>query len=409
MINIYCKCGEIYHADEQHIGRKIICNRCGQIIVIKSQDNISNESDIQPISKKSENNSYSFKSSTRKNKSMDFINNKFIKGLFNKSWKIISVFVLLIVGIIIISNLNNNPDSFDSKNTIPNNQQESNQQSSNPYQPELENNYDNIQTPLPEEYDVEPLRPFKPIRALDYICIYPVREQMETDVEFQKRIEKYKFYKNENKKNAIAYNNSYKKYKIDSAAWAIEHKKWRDKHPNWKSITRYDDLKSNYSTTNSKNPTSSNNNFEPQNPNILPLGAAPFSYNIRGGQSTLTVDNGTKLDALIRVIRINNGNQNIRDFFIPTGKKFTATELPSGEYVIKIAYGKDWNSTSRKFNYHQSFSESESFEVTEKTWNESVEDGYIEHTQASDMFITLHKVPYGNFKTYTISEEEFWR
>lgn len=34
MITIRCTCGETYHADEQHIGRRIRCHRCGKVLEV---------------------------------------------------------------------------------------------------------------------------------------------------------------------------------------------------------------------------------------------------------------------------------------------------------------------------------------------------------------------------------------
>jgi len=150
-------------------------------------------------------------------------------------------------------------------------------------------------------------------------------------------------------------------------------------------------------------------NDEPENPNVLPLGAAPFDYDVREGNSTLTVDNGTTADALVRVIRVSYPTESIRNFFIPANEKYTAEQIPAGSYMLRVAFGKDWNSDTRKFNYRQSFSETDKFVVTETTWNEPDPEGYIKHTEASQMSITLHKVPFGNFESHQITEEDFWR
>jgi hypothetical protein len=148
---------------------------------------------------------------------------------------------------------------------------------------------------------------------------------------------------------------------------------------------------------------------EPENPVKLPLGSSPFGRGIRDGNSTLTVDNGTDADALVRVIRLYGNPKNIRNFYITAGHKFTAEQIPQGSYKLRVAFGLDWNRTSRKFNYRRSFSETEVFEATETIWNEPTDDGYIEHTKASEMSITLHKVLNGNFHTYPINEDDFWR
>ncbi len=146
---------------------------------------------------------------------------------------------------------------------------------------------------------------------------------------------------------------------------------------------------------------------EPTNPNRLPLGASPFGKGIRSGRSTLTIDNGTSTDAVVRVIRLGEPNQTVRSFFIPNDRKFTANQIPPGDYVLKVAFGNDWDNERKRFNFQRSFGKSESFDITESAWDEETDDGVIKHTRASRMSITLHKVPYGNFKTYDISEEEF--
>ena len=35
MMTIRCPCGEVFHADEQHIGRQLRCHRCGCIVDIQ--------------------------------------------------------------------------------------------------------------------------------------------------------------------------------------------------------------------------------------------------------------------------------------------------------------------------------------------------------------------------------------
>jgi hypothetical protein len=157
---------------------------------------------------------------------------------------------------------------------------------------------------------------------------------------------------------------------------------------------------------------------EPINPKRLPNGSSPFGPGIRSGLSTLTVDNGTDTDAFIQVMRLMDKEQYMRRFYIQSKSKWTEKRLPPGQYVIKIAFGKDWNPKYRKqtttvqqrthlFNFQRSYSKTEPFEIKETTSIEQTEDGQQSKTKFTEMSITLHKVPLGNFKTYGISEEEF--
>ena len=147
---------------------------------------------------------------------------------------------------------------------------------------------------------------------------------------------------------------------------------------------------------------------EPLNPKRLPNGSSPYGPGIRSGHSTLTVDNGTDTDAFMQVMRLMDKAQYVRNFYIQSNSKWTEERLPTGQYVIKVAFGKDWNPKSRKqaltvpgrthlFNFHRSFSKTEPFEIAETT------TGYTE------MSMTLHKVPLGNFKSHEISEEDFMK
>ena len=141
-------------------------------------------------------------------------------------------------------------------------------------------------------------------------------------------------------------------------------------------------------------------------PYRLPHGASPFGLGIRGGHSTLTVDNGTDTDAAVKLIR--GKIQLIRSIYIHHGERLTVPQIPPGKYVLRVAFGEDWNPKDHKFNFRRSFLESEVFEITETTSVRENEEGQRTETQYwDDMSVTLHKVLQGNFRTHEISEEVF--
>ena len=148
---------------------------------------------------------------------------------------------------------------------------------------------------------------------------------------------------------------------------------------------------------------------EPNNPRTLPLGASPFGPGIASGHSTLLVKNGTDTDAMVRVIALAPTPQMVRNVYIPAGRNFTSEFLPPGNYVLRVALGKDWNDSNRRFNYRQSFEETQPFDIAETTSVEPTAEGTVTHTRFSQMSITLHKVLNGNFHSHPISEEQFWR
>lgn len=148
---------------------------------------------------------------------------------------------------------------------------------------------------------------------------------------------------------------------------------------------------------------------EPSNPRRLPLGAAPFGPGVTSGHSTLFVKNGTDTDAMVRVIALGSTPQMVRNFYVPSSRSFTSKFVPPGNYVLRVALGRDWNDSERRFNFRQSFEETQPFEMAETTNVEPTSDGTVTHTRFERMSITLHKVLNGNFHSHPISEEEFWR
>src|SRR5262249_44140966 len=105
---------------------------------------------------------------------------------------------------------------------------------------------------------------------------------------------------------------------------------------------------------------------EPSNPRRLPSCSSPLGRGIREGLSTLTIENGTELDAFVKVFKVSGGRLLIRNLFIVAGKTCTSDSVPAGEYVLLTAFGKDWDASTKKFNFRRSFAETQRFEVTEE-------------------------------------------
>jgi hypothetical protein len=125
--------------------------------------------------------------------------------------------------------------------------------------------------------------------------------------------------------------------------------------------------------------------IEPLNPNRLHTGAAPLGNGGIGGRCVVNVINGTDTDALVRVIRIEGGEQLYWNFYILTGATFTAEKFPAGNYILKVAFGSDWGEAEKRFNYRRSFEKTERFTLDQTT------------TEFSILTLTLHKVINGNF------------
>lgn len=130
---------------------------------------------------------------------------------------------------------------------------------------------------------------------------------------------------------------------------------------------------------------------EPINPKRLPNGSSPLGPGIKSGHLTLTIDNTTDTDAVVRVVRFYN-KENIRNSYILKGSKWKIKEMPPGQFILLVAFGEDWNNKSLKFNYRQSFMQTDTFNMTE-----------------NDLIITLHADPYGNLHIYDSNEQDFMK
>src|SRR5262249_32943796 len=104
-------------------------------------------------------------------------------------------------------------------------------------------------------------------------------------------------------------------------------------------------------------------------------------------------------DAVVKVIRTGGKGKLVRSFYLPRGAKFTAREIPAGRYVLRVAFGGDWDMTERKFTSGRSFSATEAFEGVQKETAEGA--------RYSRMSVTLHKVVGGTFKSDPITQKQF--
>ena len=99
----------------------------------------------------------------------------------------------------------------------------------------------------------------------------------------------------------------------------------------------------------------------------------------------------------------------VRNFYVPAQSDWTEEKMPPGNYILRFAQGLDWDAGLRKFIFNTAFGESAPFELTEREWTEIVDGRLQRKTSADQKWITLHKVPHGNFHTEQIDEARFAR
>ena len=168
-----------------------------------------------------------------------------------------------------------------------------------------------------------------------------------------------------------------------------------------------------YSTnTPSSNSSSSTNTYIPPEEskykgNQLSNGASPlngcFGKGYSGGNATLTIKNGGSSDAIICLYSVS-GDRTTRNEYVRKSSNYTISNIPQGEYKIRVFYGNDWNPTlenscGKKGNFETDINFSE-FDRTE--YFEDSERGFTKAT------ITLYTVVGGNASSSSIDQSKFF-
>ena len=170
---------------------------------------------------------------------------------------------------------------------------------------------------------------------------------------------------------------------------------------------------SEFTTTESSEPINSyENEFESFTTISYSTGDRPYQSTYGKGsydsqtQNSLLIRNGSSTDAVVFLERTNG--RKVRHVFIERGDNYTMTNIPGGEYVIKIMQGTDWNPEKDNgsgnpkggFMYYCSISKSESYDAFDYPYPSSGQYGQFE--------VTLYKVQNGNMQTEAINENDLF-
>lgn len=151
---------------------------------------------------------------------------------------------------------------------------------------------------------------------------------------------------------------------------------------------------------NSTVPISPATDVDPAAYNRLPSGTNIAEDVGRSGLGKLTVENGTTLDAVVRLVRNDNG-QTARWFYVQAHSKETRGGIEPGSYSLVYTTGADWDGTAVAFRRSASYDAFDrQCEYLETPDGEDI-------TRYRTISVTLQPVPDGNARTRRISREEF--
>ncbi|WP_344872029.1 hypothetical protein [Nonomuraea antimicrobica] len=115
------------------------------------------------------------------------------------------------------------------------------------------------------------------------------------------------------------------------------------------------------------------------------------------GRSSLEIDNGGSLDAVVTVMR---GGSKVLSVYVRKKAKFKIRNVRDGNYKIYFTHGTDWDGKNRAFTRDCSF---EKFEKTVKFKTTYTATQILWH----DWRITLHAISGGNARTAPVDPDDF--
>lgn len=123
-------------------------------------------------------------------------------------------------------------------------------------------------------------------------------------------------------------------------------------------------------------------------------------------ENSLLIKNGSSTDAVVFLERLNG--KKVRHVYIRKGDNFNMTNIPGGQYIIKVMQGTDWNPDKDNgagnpkggFMYSCSMSKSESYDPFDYPYPSS--------GRYSQGEVTLYRVENGNMQTEAINENDLF-
>lgn len=129
------------------------------------------------------------------------------------------------------------------------------------------------------------------------------------------------------------------------------------------------------------------------------FGAGDYS-----GNATLTIENGGSTDAIVCLYNVDE-DRTIRNEYVRINSTFKMTNIPQGNYRIRVFYGNDWNP-----NFHNNCGSNGNFE-SDISISEFDGDQFFQDNSEgfSTNRITLHSVSGGNASTTNLDQSQFFR
>mgnify|MGYP001562909150 CR=1 FL=1 len=133
----------------------------------------------------------------------------------------------------------------------------------------------------------------------------------------------------------------------------------------------------------------------------LPTGTNLQRPQGKKGLGALTINNGSDLDAVVKLVRVTALKSPLRLVYVQAGSQLKIDGISPCICRVSFYLGIDWDKSKKRFLRNAAYKEfADSFDFDEVAINDRIQ--YSTHT------VTLHRVPEGKAHTRSIDESSFW-
>lgn len=139
-------------------------------------------------------------------------------------------------------------------------------------------------------------------------------------------------------------------------------------------------------------------------------GDLPTSYGITPVMGLLDnyfdIEMGTGLNLVVKIVDAQT-NKSIRYVFVRENSKANISQVPPGQYYLKMAFGHDWMINDQDLQYRGKFTRDVSYEISEDIFDFGQANTFNAKSYSLRINMQQNEL-YTNFNTTAINEEQFY-
>ena len=140
-------------------------------------------------------------------------------------------------------------------------------------------------------------------------------------------------------------------------------------------------------------------------------GDLPSTYGITPAKGLLDnyfdIEVGTGLNLAVKIVDAQT-NKSIRYVFVRENSKANISQVPPGQYYLKMAFGLDWMINDQDLQFRGKFTRNVSYEISEDIFDFGQANTFTAKSYSLRINMEKNEL-YTNFNTTTINESQFYK